>query len=92
MIVRVLGEGQYDLPDDLLDDLNAQDALLGAALESGDESAIRTALDRLLDIVRSSGAPVAAEVLLPSDVVLPPSGATSDEVRDLLGDEGLVPG
>ena len=45
MIVRILGEGQYDL--DSLDE---------------------------------------------SDLILPPPDATIDEVRELLGDDGLIPG
>ena len=33
-----------------------------------------------------------ADSLDESDVILPPAGATIDEVRELLGDGGLIPG
>ena len=43
-------------------------------------------------IVRASGTRLADDALVPSDVVLPGDDATIDDVRELLGDEGLVPG
>ena len=41
MIVRILGEGQYDVADDALDRLNELDTALEAAVEAGDEAALR---------------------------------------------------
>jgi hypothetical protein len=38
------------------------------------------------------GTPVGEDVLVPSDLLLPHADATLDEVRDLLGEEGLIPG
>ena len=32
------------------------------------------------------------ESLADSDLILPPSDATIEEVRELLGDDGLIPG
>ena len=92
MIVRILGEGQLDLPDDRLDRLNALDDDLVRAIDEGDESSFARALGSLLDEVRSSGAPVPDDYLGPSELVLPAPDATLGEVRDLLTDEGLIPG
>ncbi|HEY7042838.1 MAG TPA: hypothetical protein VH419_04125 [Nocardioidaceae bacterium] len=92
MIIRILSEGQYDVPDDDLDALNELDSELEAAVESGDEATFGSALGALLDRVRSSGEDVAVDALVPSDLVLPHAGATIAEVRDLLSDEGLIPG
>ena len=55
MIVRILGEGQYDVADDALDRLNELDAAVEAAVESGDEAAFAPALAALLDGVRTVG-------------------------------------
>ena len=49
MIVRILGEGQYDLSDKALDALNALDAAVEAAIEVGDEAAFATSLAALLE-------------------------------------------
>ena len=91
MIVRILGEGQYDVADDALDRLNELDARR-AAVEAGDEAAFARALTELLDGVRTAGAPHAADSLDESDLILPPADATIDEVRDLLSGDGLIPG
>ena len=92
MIVRILGEGQYDLDDHALDALNGLDNAIEAAIEAGDEAMFRTALNGLLAAVRSSGSHHDPSALDESDLILPPPDATIDEVRALLGDDGLIPG
>lgn len=92
MIVRILGEGQYDVPDDLADSLNQHDAALEAAVEAGDQAAFGSALSALLGAVRMSGTLHAVESLDESDAILPPGDATIDEVRAMLADDGLIPG
>ena len=94
MIVRILGEGQYDVSDEALDRLNELDSAVETAVESGDEEAFGTALAALLDGVRTVGVAHYLDSLDESDLILPPSDATIDEVRELLSesDEGLIPG
>jgi hypothetical protein len=92
MIVRILGEGQLELADVQLDALNELDAKVEAAVEADDEEAFAVALAALLDGVRRAGAPLAEDSLADSDLILPPADATIAEVRDLLSDDGLIPG
>jgi hypothetical protein len=92
MIVRILGEGQLELADDVLDHLNTLDSAVEAAVESDDETAFRSALTTLLDAVREHGQSLPDDALLPSDAILPASDIPLAEVRQLLGDEGLIPG
>jgi hypothetical protein len=92
VIVRILAEGQYDVPEDALARLNELDAAVETAVEAGDEAALTTALTALHDAVRSAGTAHDPDSLDESDLILPPAGATIDEVRDLLGDDGLIPG
>ncbi len=92
MIVRILGEGQYDVSDDSLDRLNVLDSAVEAAVAASDEEAFATALAALLDDVRSAGAAHDAGALDESDLILPPADATIDEVREMLSDDGLIPG
>lgn len=92
MIVRILGEGQLDLDDGVLEHVNTLDGVLEDAVESGDEDAFREALITLLDTVREHGQRLPNDVLLPSQAVLPAPGTSLAEVRKLLGDEGLIPG
>ena len=91
MIVRIMGEGQWDVPDHLLDALNALDDALERAIEADDAQAFRAEMTALLDAVRQQGDRVDDDSLEESDLVLPPSDATLEEVRALLGEEGLIP-
>jgi hypothetical protein len=92
MIVRIAGEGQYKIEDSALDGLNTLDSAIEQALEGNDEQTFRSHLASLLDEVRKVGSPVGEDDLVPSDLLLPHADATLDEVRDLLGEEGLIPG
>ena len=92
MIVRILGEGQRAVDDGDLESLNALDNDLIAAVDSGDEDGFNRALSALLDKVRQIGKALPDDEIVPSDLVLPSADASLDEVRELLGDEGLIPG
>ncbi|MDI2131165.1 PspA-associated protein PspAA [Yinghuangia seranimata] len=92
MIVRIMGEGQFDVADDRLGALDLFDDRIEAALAAGDEAAFRVALTGLLDKVRELGGAVPVEVLEPSGLILPAADAHVDEVRALLKDGGLIPG
>jgi hypothetical protein len=92
VIVRIMGEGQLEIGSDDLGVLNALDGELEAAIEAGDEETFRTRLHALLDKVRHVGKALPDDSLEPSGLILPPADASMDEVREMLGDEGLIPG
>ena len=92
MIVRILGEGQFDVPDDRLETLNELDGAVESAVESGDTESFGRALGALLAGVRSAAVPHEAGTLDTSDLILPPADASLEEVRDLLSGDGLIPG
>ncbi|WP_455355476.1 PspA-associated protein PspAA [Streptomyces sp. SYSU K217416] len=92
MIVRIMGEGQVRLADSRLAELNMLDDELLAEMESGDESGFRRTLNALLDKVRELGDPLPDATLEPSDLILPAPGATLEEVREMLTEDGLIPG
>ena len=92
MIVRILGEGQLEVPESAADELNELDRAVETAVEQGDEAAFGPALASLLARVREVGSPVKADDLRPSELILPQADATMADVRKLLTDEGLIPG
>jgi hypothetical protein len=92
VIVRILTEGQWNVSEDRLDALNRLDSELEQAVSAGDDVAFSQCLDALLHAVRTEGEPLPDDVLHDSDLILPPSDATIEEVRELLGDDGLIPG
>jgi len=70
MIIRILSEGQFDVPDSEVDRLNELDSAVESAIDSGDDDAFGDALAQLLGRVREAGQPVAMDALVPSDLVL----------------------
>jgi hypothetical protein len=92
VIVRILGEGQYDLGDEALSALNDLDAKVESAIEAGDEATFHSALAALLDGVRSAGVPHGADSLDSSDLILPMADSSLAEVKDMLSGDGLIPG
>ena len=91
MIVRILGEGQWDLPEAHLEALNALDASVEQAIDAGDADTFSRGLVALLDVVRQQGTRLEDDSLVESELILPMSDATLEEVRAMLTEEGLVP-
>ena len=91
MIVRILTEGQFDLPGSFFDDLNALDNKLVEVVEMADVDQFSTLLKEMLDMVRDNGKPVPLDELVESDVVLPAPDITIEEAGDLFTGEGLLP-
>ncbi|MEV8563000.1 hypothetical protein AB0478_42635 [Streptomyces sp. NPDC051917] len=92
MIVRIMGEGQVRLDDSHVVELNKLDDELLRAMEAGDEAGFRRTLGALLDSVRRLGTPLPDDALEPSELILPSPDATLEEVREMLTDDGLIPG
>jgi hypothetical protein len=91
VIVRLMGEGQYRIDEDLRAQLNELDDQAVAAMEAGDEPALDGLLDQMWDVVQERGERVPDEEIATSDLIIPPSDLTLEETRQLFTDEGLVP-
>jgi hypothetical protein len=95
VIVRIMGEGQFVVPDTELDTLNALDDRLETAVEDSDSSAFSAAFGALLDKVRELGEAAPDDLLEESDVILPPADSALSDVAQLLAEgagDGLIPG
>lgn len=86
MIIRILGDGQYDLGDALSDEFEELDAALIGHVEGGDEDAYHRDLASMIELVRSTGAELPADEVAASDLVLPDPSASLEEVRALLAE------
>ena len=92
MIVRISGEGQFEVPEGHVEELNRLDDDLTKAVDRGDDAQFTAALEALLVSIRSAGEELPADWIGPSDLVLPSPDSSIHEVREVLGDEGLIPG
>jgi hypothetical protein len=91
VIVRIAGEGQFNLPDEDADRLNELDNRAVSAVEQGDETGFKELWSQMLEIVASDGNAVPDEELVESDVILPPRDISFEEAKGEFSGEGLIP-
>ncbi len=92
MIVRILTEGQFNLPGAHVDELNDIDNRLVEVVEQQDRAKFEALLKEMLDLVREKGTPVPLDELVESDLVLPEPDITLEEAEELFTGEGVLPG
>lgn len=90
MIVRIQGEGQYELNDNSRAKLEDLDSQLFSAVDTENAEAFHESLTSVLNLVTETGARVADDRVVPSDLILPASDTSLDEARALFTDEGLL--
>jgi hypothetical protein len=91
MILRLMGDRQYQLEDGCLPRLNELDEKATAAIDAADLAEMEQQLQAIWQLVRREGVPLPDEELLPSDAIVPPFDLSLAEARSLLTDEGLIP-
>ena len=91
MIVRVMGEGQFEIDDEVAKGLNELDEQAERALQSEDQEQLAELLERMAEAVRTNGARLPDEDLSPSEGIVPPPDLTLEEAKELFEGEGLIP-
>ena len=91
MIIRVVNEGQYEVSDSLLDELNKLDNEIVELLGSGDETKFRDVLKEFVSMIHENGKPLDTDVIVESDLIVPPEDLTLSEAVEIFSGEGLIP-
>jgi len=91
VIVRLMGEGQYRVDDELVERLNELDDRAQAATDAEDEPTLDRTLDEMAALVREQGEAMPDEDLSASDILVPPSDLTLEETKRLMSHEGFIP-
>jgi hypothetical protein len=91
VIVRIAGEGQFELDDDCQHRLNELDNEAVAAAEAQDEERFRRIWKQMLELVERDGKPVPNDELVASDVILPPRDVSMEEAQREFTGDGLIP-
>jgi hypothetical protein len=91
VIVRLMGEGQFEVDDEVAKGLNDLDEQAGEAVERGDEEQLRALLERMAEAVRTNGSRVPDDDLRGSEAIVPPEDLSLEEARELFEGEGLIP-
>jgi hypothetical protein len=91
MIVRISNEGQYEISDSDIAELNDLDNKAVVACEGSDEQRFRDAFVQLLTLVRDKGTPLPDDELIGSDIILPPADVSLEEASEAFQGDGLIP-
>ena len=90
MIVRVMGDSQYELPDQMVEELNRIDNEIVRMIEEGNEEGFRRELKRLISTVKEKGTPV--RDIVSSDIIVPPEDLSFEEAKKIFRGDGIIPG
>lgn len=92
VVVRLMGEGQYYIDKDTLDEVNRIDNRMVRLLdEDVDEHTIRESIAAMRMLVKSRGRKVKDDTIIPSHIIIPSVDITVEEAREVFKGEGLVP-
>jgi len=91
MIVRLMGEGQYELEKKHIDEVNKIDNNIVKIINKGDEEVFRSEFKKLSEYVRKNGKRISDEVIKPSEIIIPPSDLTLDEAKRIFAGDGIFP-
>lgn len=96
MIVRIMGGGQWDVPEQTMRRLNVLDDMVAAAVDSRDNDELTALLTEMAELVRSVGRPVDQDGIVFSDLIVPHPNSTVEEIAEWMqearADDGLFPG
>jgi hypothetical protein len=90
MIVRLMGEGQYEFDKKHLDAMNKIDNEIVKIANRRDEIAFKAEFRKLIDYVRKNGKKIPHEIIKPSDIIIPPADITLEEAHKIFKGEGLI--
>ncbi len=91
MIVRIMGEGQYRLSEDVLERVNVLDNTVVKAVDSDDEDGFHACFEEMLDVIRNEGEHLGDEEIETSDIIVPPSDTSFAEAAAEFTGDGLIP-
>ena len=91
IVVRIQGEGQFRLTQDLRSQLDSYDAKVVAAIGAGDADAFKQTVDDVIEFVRSHGAAIPDSENVTSQVVLPADDMTLDEAKKIMAGAPAAP-
>jgi hypothetical protein len=92
MIIRIIGQGQFEVNSSLFDDLNKIDNTIVDLIEKGDEDGYKKCLAELIGLIKSEGKKVPDKELIESSIIVPPSDMTLEEARQVFIGDGIFKG
>ncbi|MEM2933715.1 MAG: hypothetical protein QXL78_02190 [Methanocellales archaeon] len=92
MIIRIMGDQQYEVKSSIIDRLNKIDNKIVELVAKGDEKNFKKELSRMINLVRKKGKPLDPKVIVESQLIIPPEDLTLEEAKKIFSGEGIIPG
>jgi len=92
MIIRIMGEGQYNVKSSNFDKLNKIDNKIVEYVQKGDDKKYKKGLADLIGMIHREGIQLDNEDLIESDVIVPPADMTLEEARQVFRGTGIFKG
>ncbi|WP_340818990.1 hypothetical protein [Methanolobus sp. WCC4] len=89
MIIRIVGEGQYEVPGALFDELNVIDNRIVELVSQDDEEGYKLELSSLIGKIKDSGKQLDDSLIVESDIIVPPADLTFAEAKDVFTGVGI---
>ena len=90
MIIRILGDGQYEVNSCLLDQLNVIDNRIVDHVSQGRQKEFREDLTKLISSVKENGKLLDPKEIVKSDIIVPPKDLTFEEAKGVFKGDGLI--
>ena len=90
MIVRIMEEGQFQIPSSLLDELNVIDNRIVDYVAKENESDFKKELGNLITMIKENGKPIDDAEIVESDLIVPPSDLTLEEAAGIFSGDGII--
>jgi hypothetical protein len=89
MIIRIIGQGQYQVKSSLFDDLNKIDNKIVEYVQKGNEKGYKNSLAELIGRIVSEGETVDHKQIIESDIIVPPADMTFEEAQQVFTGTGI---
>ncbi|SES66451.1 hypothetical protein SAMN04488587_0424 [Methanococcoides vulcani] len=90
MIIRIMGEGQFEVPGSLFDELNIIDNRIVDLVGKENEADYRTELSRLINVIKSNGKQLDDASIVESNIIVPPEDLSLQEAKEIFTGSGLL--
>lgn len=89
MIIRIVSEGQYEVPSSLFDELNAIDNTIVELVSKGNEEEYVEELSKLIDMIKTNGKQLDDSDIVESNIIVPPGDLTFEEAKEIFTGVGV---
>jgi hypothetical protein len=89
MIIRIMGEGQFQASDALCDELNKIDNRIVTLVEEGKPEEFRKELAMLISEIKGKAEPIDAKEIVNSDIIVPPGDLSFEEAKAVFKGSGI---